>query len=91
MMDEYGLDRAFPLAAVVSLVMTFNTGIIVERLSGISTGHVELLDMDRPLARIARGGETVMTTTEAHTRQPCEQSRRAPATPTSPATSSATA
>ena len=46
MMDEYGLDRErFPLAAMVSLVMTFNEGIMVERLSGISTGHVELMDM----------------------------------------------
>ena len=46
MMDEYGIDRErFPLAAVVSLVMTFNEGIMVERLSGISTGHVELMDM----------------------------------------------
>jgi hypothetical protein len=25
--------------------MTFNEGIMVERLSGISTGHVELMDM----------------------------------------------
>ena len=46
MMDEYGLDRErFPLEAVVSLVMTFNEGIMVERLSGISNGHVELMDM----------------------------------------------
>jgi AcrR family transcriptional regulator len=46
MMDAYGLDRErFPLAGVVSLVITFNEGIMVERLSGISTGHGELLDM----------------------------------------------
>ena len=46
MMDEYGLDRErFPLAAMVSLVMTFNEGIMVERLSGISTGHHELMEM----------------------------------------------
>lgn len=46
MMDEYGLDRErFPLPAVVSLVMTFNEGIMVERLSGISTGHRELMQM----------------------------------------------
>ena len=45
-LDEYGLDRErFPLEAVVSLVMTFNEGIMVERLSGISTGHRELLAM----------------------------------------------
>jgi AcrR family transcriptional regulator len=33
-----------PLDALVSLVMTFNIGIIVERLGGIETGHDELLD-----------------------------------------------
>ena len=32
-----------PLEALVSLVMTFNIGIIVERLGGIETGHEELL------------------------------------------------
>jgi AcrR family transcriptional regulator len=42
--DEYGLGPAeFPLDALVSLVMTFNQGIELERLSGISTGHDELL------------------------------------------------
>jgi AcrR family transcriptional regulator len=46
MMDEYGLDRErFPLAAVVSLVMTFNEGLMVERLSGISAGHRDLMEM----------------------------------------------
>jgi TetR/AcrR family transcriptional regulator len=46
MMDEYGLDRErFPLPATVSLVMTFNEGIMVERLSGISAGHRDLLRM----------------------------------------------
>jgi hypothetical protein len=33
-----------PLDALVSLVMTFNIGIIVERLGGIETGHEELLE-----------------------------------------------
>jgi hypothetical protein len=33
-----------PLDALVSLVMSFNIGIIVERLGGIHTGHEELLD-----------------------------------------------
>jgi AcrR family transcriptional regulator len=42
--DEYGLEPAqFPLDALVSLVMTFNQGIELERLSGISQGHEELL------------------------------------------------
>jgi AcrR family transcriptional regulator len=46
MMGEYGVDRErFPLAALVSLVMTFNEGIMVERLSGISAGHGELMEM----------------------------------------------
>jgi TetR/AcrR family transcriptional regulator len=41
---EYGLDEdEFPLEALVSLVVTFNIGIEVERLSGISEGHRELL------------------------------------------------
>ena len=38
---ELGIE--LPLAALVSLVMTFNLGIIVERLGGIQTGHGELL------------------------------------------------
>jgi AcrR family transcriptional regulator len=43
-LDEYGLDREeYPLEAIVSLVMTFNVGIELERLSGISDGHHELL------------------------------------------------
>jgi AcrR family transcriptional regulator len=42
--DEYGLEpREFPSDALVSLVMTFNQGIELERLSGISKGHDELL------------------------------------------------
>jgi AcrR family transcriptional regulator len=40
--EEFGIDM--PLDALVSLVVTFNFGIIVERLSGITTGHAELLD-----------------------------------------------
>jgi AcrR family transcriptional regulator len=40
--DELGIDM--PLDALVSLVVTFNIGIIVERLAGITTGHQELLD-----------------------------------------------
>src|SRR3954469_8747777 len=37
------LGITMPLEALVSLVVTFNLGIIVERLSGIDTGHDELL------------------------------------------------
>ena len=54
MLVEYGLDREqFPLEGIVSLVMTFNEGIMVERLSGISTGHRELVEMvERWLERL---------------------------------------
>ena len=46
---ELGIDM--PLDALVSLVMTFNIGIIVERLGGIETGHAELLEwIDRWLS-----------------------------------------
>jgi AcrR family transcriptional regulator len=39
---ELGIEM--PLDPLVSLVMTFNTGLIVERLGGVETGHRELLD-----------------------------------------------
>jgi AcrR family transcriptional regulator len=39
---ELGIE--LPLEALVSLVMTFNIGIMVERLGGVDTGHRELLD-----------------------------------------------
>ena len=38
------LGLRIPLEALVSLVITFNLGIMVERLGGIDTGHAELLD-----------------------------------------------
>jgi AcrR family transcriptional regulator len=45
------LGIEMPLQALVSLVMTFNLGIMVERLGGIDTGHAELLDwIDRWLS-----------------------------------------
>ena len=40
--EELGLE--LPLKALVSLVFTFNEGIILERLSGTESGHRELLD-----------------------------------------------
>jgi len=40
--EELRIDM--PLDALVALVVTFNFGIMVERLSGITTGHAELLD-----------------------------------------------
>jgi AcrR family transcriptional regulator len=39
--ERFGLD--IPLEALVALVVTFNSGIILERLAGITTGHGELL------------------------------------------------
>jgi AcrR family transcriptional regulator len=38
------LGITLPLDALVTLVMTFNIGIMVERLGGIETAHGELLD-----------------------------------------------
>jgi AcrR family transcriptional regulator len=38
------LGIPLPLEALVSLVMTFNLGMMIERLGGIQTGHRELLD-----------------------------------------------
>jgi AcrR family transcriptional regulator len=56
--DEYGLEPPeLPLGAVVSLVMTFNQGIELERLSGISQGHDELLAwIDRWLESLEETG-----------------------------------
>lgn len=48
--ERYGIEM--PLEALVSLVITFNEGIILERLSGIETGHADLLEwIDGWLAR----------------------------------------
>jgi AcrR family transcriptional regulator len=48
--ERYGLPM--PLDALVALVITFNEGMILERLSGIETGQAELLDwIDGWLAR----------------------------------------
>jgi hypothetical protein len=40
--DELGLE--IPLEALVSLVYLFNEGMMLDRLSGIETGHRALLD-----------------------------------------------
>ena len=40
--ERYGIDM--PLEALVSLVITFNEGMIFERLSGIETGQAALLE-----------------------------------------------
>ena len=48
--ERYGIEM--PLDALVSLVMTFNEGIMLERLSGIETGQRELLEwIDAWMAR----------------------------------------
>jgi AcrR family transcriptional regulator len=47
--ERLGIDM--PLDALVSLVMTFNEGVMLERLSGVTAGHQELLDwIDRWLS-----------------------------------------
>ena len=53
---EYGLDRRrFPVAAMVSLVMTFNVGLMMERMEGITAGHKELLGgIDRWLQELEK-------------------------------------
>ena len=55
-MREYGLDkRKFPVDAMVALVITFNEGIMLERLSGVTAGHEELLQaIDRWLQALER-------------------------------------
>ena len=40
--ERYGIE--LPLEALVSLVVTFNEGVILERLSGVEKGHRELLE-----------------------------------------------
>lgn len=43
-LDEYGLDRArYPVEALVTLVTTFQQGIHLQRLSGVSAGHDALV------------------------------------------------
>src|SRR5262249_26075650 len=55
-MREYGLDkRKFPVEAMVALVVTFNEGIMLERLSGVTAGHDVLLEsIDRWLQMLER-------------------------------------
>src|SRR5262249_43008450 len=44
--EEYGIDsERFPLEGIVTLVATFNEGIILERLGGITAGQATLLAM----------------------------------------------
>ncbi len=44
--DRYHLDpERFPASAITTLVMTFNEGIFLDRMVGITAGHAELLAM----------------------------------------------
>ncbi len=53
-MGEYNIDTdLYPVQAIVSLAMTFQEGMFLERLGGITEGQAELLAMiDRWLARL---------------------------------------
>jgi AcrR family transcriptional regulator len=55
---ELGVDRRhYPTQSIVSLVVTFNQGIMLERLSGVDSGHRDLLRMvDRVIERQHRDG-----------------------------------
>lgn len=56
---EYHLDPdRFPLDGITALVATFNEGIILERLSGITEGHTALLAMvDRWLVSLEQAAQ----------------------------------
>jgi hypothetical protein len=75
-LEVYGLkDKRFPLEAWVALIVTFNEGIVLERLSGIHTGHTELLkgidawleDLERESRRTAK--KTARKATTGKTRR----------------------
>ena len=57
--EGYGVDtKRFPIDGIVSLVLTFNQGIILERHSGVSEGHGALLRMiDRMLKDLETGAK----------------------------------
>jgi AcrR family transcriptional regulator len=55
---EYGLDpRVVPVDAVVSLVMTFNQGIMLERHGGVFAGHRKLLEWIERWLQSLEGGK----------------------------------
>jgi len=53
---ELGIDtRRYPVEVIVSLVITFNEGVILERLMGVDSGHAQLLNtIERMLVRLER-------------------------------------
>jgi AcrR family transcriptional regulator len=61
---ELGVDAGlYPARAVASLVITFNEGIMIERLAGVDSGHRALLDMiDRQLERLEEARNASSTT-----------------------------
>ena len=60
----------------MTLVGTFNEGIHLQRLSGIRSGHGELLEGDRPLARMARSAQTSAQGKGMRARQPDQPASR---------------
>jgi AcrR family transcriptional regulator len=66
----YGLDPdAFPVEGITALVITCNEGIILERLSGITEGHAELLAMiDRWLVSLEQAAAQRRQSNHASTR-----------------------
>lgn len=64
-LTEFGVDKGqFPTDAVVSLVVTFNQGIMVERLLQVDSGHRALLRMiDRNLEKLWEGHTDAGTAT----------------------------
>ena len=72
-LDRYGLDDGdLSTEAWVTLIVTMNEGIILERLSGITRGHDELLaGIDRWLASMEeRAGRKTMRVRRARSRRP---------------------
>ena len=57
-LDELGVDRErYPTSAVVALVTTFNQGVMLDRLTGVTAGHDDLLAMiERWLSDQEAGG-----------------------------------
>ena len=64
-LTELGVDkRHYPIDAVVSLVVTFNQGIMVERLLQVDSGHRALLRMiDRNIEKLWEGQTNAGTAT----------------------------
>lgn len=54
-LSHYELGSAMPLDAWVTLIVTMNEGLILERLGGVTTGHDELLrSIDRWLSSLEK-------------------------------------